>query len=434
MRRVGLRLAGSARIAGARRSRSKLFRLPSRSPDKARDTFARLFDLLEARRVTRAYVTPTPFTERAPRDRDDLLFEKKALRELLVVHSRGRDVREAVERTARLEAVQTEIVEALQHHLPPPVVLADHPANLVLSVLERLERRILTRGRHAHHRVLMNFHHLLDHLCGCARVSDTPAGHGIGLRESSEVDRALPHAGQLDDRAVLYAVDEAVVDLVGVDEEVVLFGELCQTLQVVLGQDRARRVVRETEQDRTRARRYSALDVLGPQTEGVLLLGRHRHRDTAGEHDPRDVGHIRRIGNDHLIAVVERRAQREVDRLRNADGDEDLALGVVSDAPKLLGVIADCLTQRTDAVVGGVFRLPVLYRADRRLAKALRRDEIRLADAERDDAFGAGDEIEEAPDPARGDALDLRVRERTTSGSHAASSFGRSRWCGVARS
>src|SRR5438552_8790310 len=168
MRRVGLRLAASARIAGVWRSTSKLFRLPSRSPDKVRDTFARLFDLIEARRVICADVAPTPFTERAPWDRDDLLFEEKALRELLVVHSRGRHVREAVERAARLEALQTEVVEALQHHLPPPVVLADHAADLVFTVLERLERRVLTRRRHAHHGVLMNFHHLLDHLGGPA--------------------------------------------------------------------------------------------------------------------------------------------------------------------------------------------------------------------------------------------------------------------------
>src|SRR5207302_10489268 len=103
------------RLAGARRLGAKLFRLPSRPPDKARDTFARLFDLLEARRVTRAHVAPTPFTERTPRDRDDLLFEEKALRELLVVHPRGRDVREAIERAARLEAVETEVDEALHH-------------------------------------------------------------------------------------------------------------------------------------------------------------------------------------------------------------------------------------------------------------------------------------------------------------------------------
>src|SRR5207253_9319969 len=101
---------------------------------------------------------------------------------------------------------------------------------------------------------------------------------------------------------------------------------------------------------------------------------------------------------------------------------------------EFLAVLADRLTERTDAVLRSVLRLRDLYGADRRLAKALGRDEVRLADAERDEPFAAGDHIEESPDPARGDALHFRVRERTTSGSHAAFSFGRSRWCGVARS
>src|SRR5207237_901042 len=83
------------------RSGQSWCRARSRPPGNAADTSARLFDLLEARRVTRAHVAPTPFAEGAPRDRDDLLFEQEPLRELLVVHSRGHNVREAVERAAR---------------------------------------------------------------------------------------------------------------------------------------------------------------------------------------------------------------------------------------------------------------------------------------------------------------------------------------------
>src|SRR5207237_9854782 len=94
----------------------------------------------------------------------------------------------------------------------------------------------------------------------------------------------------------------------------------------------------------------------------------------------------------------------------------------------------DRLAKRSDPVVRRVLRLAFRDRSNGRVAEALRGDEVGLTDTERDDAFGARDKIEEAPDPARRDALHLRVRERTTSGSHAAFSFGRSRWCGVARS
>src|SRR5207245_7573449 len=166
----------------------------------------------------------------------------------------------------------------------------------------------------------------------------------------------------------------------------------------------------------------------------IALVGGHRYRDAAGQHDARHVGHVRGIRDDHFVAVVECRPQREIDRLGHADGHEDLALGVVPDASQLLGVLADRFAQRADAVVGRVLGLTLFDGPDRGLAEALGRDEVRLADPQRDDALGSRDQIEKAPDPARRDALDLSVRERTTTGCYAAFSFGRSRWCGVARS
>src|SRR5438046_9649385 len=97
-------------------------------------------------------------------------------------------------------------------------------------------------------------------------------------------------------------------------------------------------------------------------------------------------------------------------------------------------MFADGFSQRADAVVGRVLGLAFFDGPDRGLAEALGRDEVRLADPQRDDALGSRDQIEKAPDPARRDTLDLRVRERTTSGSHAPFSFGRSRCSGVAGS
>src|SRR5713226_3691031 len=97
MRRGDPRPEANVRSAAATRPRSRQCRSRSRSPDEARDAIARLFDLLEARRVTRAHMPLPALAERASRHRNDLLVEQQTLRELLVVHSRGRDVREAVE-------------------------------------------------------------------------------------------------------------------------------------------------------------------------------------------------------------------------------------------------------------------------------------------------------------------------------------------------
>src|SRR5438105_7885813 len=59
---------------------------------------------------------PDPVHRTRSPDRGDLFFQEKALRELLVIHFRRRDVREAVERAAPFGALQPEVLEALQHH------------------------------------------------------------------------------------------------------------------------------------------------------------------------------------------------------------------------------------------------------------------------------------------------------------------------------
>src|SRR5439155_561428 len=53
---------------------------------------------------------------------------------------------------------------------------------------------------------------------------------------------------------------------------------------------------------------------------------------SAGAHDTRDVRDVRGVGEVDLVAIVEGRAERKVDRLGHADGHEDLALRVVADA------------------------------------------------------------------------------------------------------
>ena len=60
--------------------------------------------------------------------------------------------------------------------------------------------------------------------------------------------------------------------------------------------------------------------------------------DAAGEDDRRDVGDVRRLVEDDLVARVARGAQRQVDGLRGADRDQDLGGRVVADAVAALEV------------------------------------------------------------------------------------------------
>jgi hypothetical protein len=88
----------------------------------------------------------------------------------------------------------------------------------------------------------------------------------------------------------------------------------------------------------------------------------------------------------------------DVERLRDADGDEDLRLRIVGDAEMLRDVLADEDAQRFEAEVRGVARLAFLQRADHRLADRPRGRFVRLTDAERDDIGAADDEFKEIAD------------------------------------
>src|SRR5207237_5772094 len=116
---------------------------------------------------------------------DDLFFPKEACGELLTAETRGADVREAVERAAWLEALEAHVVETLPHVPTAAVVLGHYLLHIGFAVPERLDRRILTCGRYAHHRVLMDLHHLLDHVGRRACVADAPSGHRVRLREAT---------------------------------------------------------------------------------------------------------------------------------------------------------------------------------------------------------------------------------------------------------
>src|SRR5207244_11810362 len=99
------------------------------------------------------------------------------------------------------------------------------------------------------------------------------------------------------------------------------------------------------------------------------------------------------VREDDLVALVERRAHREIDGFGDADRDEDLAGGVVPDAAEPRGLLPDRLAQLEDAVGRGVLRAALADRADRRLAEDRGCPEGGLSAAHAETAFEARAEI-----------------------------------------
>ena len=106
----------------------------------------------------------------------------------------------------------------------------------------------------------------------------------------------------------------------------------------VVGEDRPGRVARVAEEERLGPRRDGGLDRRRIEREVVLEAGRDVPHDAAREDDRRDVGDVRRLVEDDLVAGVAGRAEGEVDRLRGADRDQDLGGRVVADAVAVLEV------------------------------------------------------------------------------------------------
>ena len=229
-------------------------------------------------------------------DDRDLLLEEEALGELLVVEAAARDAGEGVEGALRLDEVEAHLAAALDDQLAAAGVLADHAERVLFAALQRLDGGVLGGGGSGHHDVLVHLHHRVDQARRGADPAEAPAGHRVGLREAAEEDRALLHARDRREADVLDAVDEAVVDLVRDDEEVVALDDVGDRLEAGAVHDGAGGVRRIAEEHRLRLVGDRRFEVAGVELEAVRCGRRHLHELAAGEDDGWHIGDVARVG------------------------------------------------------------------------------------------------------------------------------------------
>ena len=146
--------------------------------------------------------------------------------------------------------------------------------------------------------------------------------------------------------------------------------------------DRARRVVREADQQHFCFRGNIFFQCLRRQTETIFLPRRHEYRRAARQRHASRIRHIGRIGDQHFISRIQQRAQSHVDRFRNADRHRDLRLGVVFDAVVFGEQFGDFFTQRQNTGIARVRRFPVFQTCYAGFNDFIRRVEIRFSHAE----------------------------------------------------
>ena len=271
---------------------------------------------------------------------------------------------------------------------------------------ERLDGGHLRRDRRAEHRVLVNLRHGRDERGRAERIADAPARHGVRFREAVEEQRALLHARERRERDVrLAAVREVAVNFIRDDDEVVLLRKLRDGEEILARHDRARRVVRVADEQHFRLFRQMLLELGGSDAKFVLELRRHRDGHAACEDRAGLVRDVARLGDQHFVTRREQRAHREVECFADTDCHEHVGLGIVVRIIAVGIVLADFFAELERAAVRRVRRVALLEAVDAALTDRPRRDEIRLADAERDDVFHLRCDVEEFADAGRRDGL-----------------------------
>ncbi len=228
--------------------------------------------------------------------------------------------------------------------------------------------------------------HAVDDLGRPGGEADPPAGHRVGLGHPVDDDGLLldvlaerGEAGELE-----AVVDEAGVDLVGDDVDVLALDHLGQGQELVLRVGPAGRVRGIVQDDGLGGRGDRGLEGLGRQQEAVLLARRDDDRLALGQSDAFGIGDPIGGRDDDLLPLVDQGLD-EVEEGGLGPGRDDDLLRAVLEAEVVLEALGDGLAQGQDAVALGVFREVVADGLDPGLLDVLRRGEIGLADAEVDD-------------------------------------------------
>ena len=171
---------------------------------------------------------------------------------------------------------------------------------------------------------------MLRDLFGRAGVAQTPACHRKRLGKSVDIYCAVAHPRQGRDRDILFIlIGQLGINLIGKHEQVVLDNDIRNRLQILAFHDRSGRIVRKWQDEDLGLVRDSLLQLLRRQTEIVFFLQLNDLRHAACQHRAGQIGHVARLRDQHLIARIDHRPQRNVNGFAAADRHKDLRARIV---------------------------------------------------------------------------------------------------------
>ena len=255
------------------------------------------------------------------------LLEHEQLELLGIVHGElGHDV----ERALRLGVDNTgDLLEPFDEGVAAGLILLAHGVKVFgADGVERgggdlVDRRGAQAALAPLHGIVVEIAVARDHAADARTAGAEALGHGVDDDDVVLIALELQQAHEL-----LTAVDELAVHLVADEEQVVLLGDVGHEPELFLGEDGAGRVAGVGEEDGAGVLVDAGFNAL---TDGKPVVFFRRRGDgadgCAGERDERAVVRVERLGDDDLIALIEDAAERDLQRLAAAGGDEHLLVG-----------------------------------------------------------------------------------------------------------
>ena len=340
------------------------------------------------------------FAKGAARDADDFLLVEQAVAELDAAQAEAADVGKDVERAVRAVAADAvDLGEAVEQDAA--AALKDLTQLFAeLRMVERNGRRVLAGRIGAGVEVLLALGHAVDDLRRGRDKADAPAGHGIGLREAVDNDRALLHAREGRNAGGFFpSVEQCVVDVVGDHQQIVLDGQLRDLRHRLARHDGAGGVVRSVDHQRLGVRRDELFDGLRLHFKVVRQIRGNADGRAVAVRDLRHVVQPLRVLDQDLVALVQQDKEQQAQRAHAAVGDDDLRFRVIVQVLQI-GLFRDRLTERERTGVRRIMRDALVERFLAGLTDQLRRRHIRLTNAEADDAGHGVRAVEHGADGA----------------------------------
>src|SRR5215469_3952668 len=264
-------------------------------------------------------------TERPAGDSGHARFLEQQLLHFFRRPPRVFDIHPRIKSSAgRLAAETRNAVQPRDEHVAALLELPDHCGHGAGRVFESLDRRNLTNLRGTGERVHHQHIERVDDILPGHRVAEPPAGHGKGFREAVNDDRSLGHSGQRADGLVLSREQNARVDFIRNDPQIVFpceFGDALERFFVEYG---AGRIAGRVKNEHARLSGDFPGDFIYLRLKPVFLVEPEGNRFGSEPARKRGIDRKTGIGTEHLVAWLDERHHRECQGHFAAGSDQHL--------------------------------------------------------------------------------------------------------------